>query len=122
MAECFTKGCLSVCAVIPPRAVWYCSKALQIGPMIESIRFYKRNDTWELDISCLREQVVQFWRSPVYKGIFKIVLTDRERITKEHIDSIPEFDHFVEWVDRTCLGSGGEGIKQENSECLIAVD
>ncbi|KAH3850794.1 hypothetical protein DPMN_093267 [Dreissena polymorpha] len=107
------QACRSVCSVIAPRAVWYLLESIKLQPNTSLFSIRKDSDeSYTLDVSGMRRHVVDFWRSANYSGLFTSVIKDQEIITGDAIDSIPEFDEFMEWVNTTCLWSGAHPVNR----------
>lgn len=120
---CFENKCKSLVCVVAPRAAWYLLEAIRIQPDTSLFTFKFRGDKqYDLIIEGLRKKVVEFWKSPIYKGLFGKVIDDQELVLNEKVTTIPEFNEFVDWVDMTCLWDSGLSINIHNMNFSTDLD
>ncbi|KAK3102406.1 hypothetical protein FSP39_011177 [Pinctada imbricata] len=110
-------NCRSLSRAMPRRAAWYLRQAMILNPSSFTVR--NMNDTIIIDATQMRTKIVQFWRDPVYTGIFRTILDEQEFATRESISAIPEFEAFVDWVDLSCMFSNQPGLKMTDTQPIV---
>ncbi|XP_052067852.1 uncharacterized protein LOC127707406 [Mytilus californianus] len=120
--ECFKEKLNSIHCIVPRKAAWYLMKAIELQPDLSTFKFDSVCNLWEINLSCMRTKIVDFWRIPLYIGTFKQIVEDQEFFTNEQIVSIPSFENFLEWVDLTCILDGRQEFRFDNLKYPIILD